>query len=216
MFDLPCRWAISMILVSTSFFLTPPAVSATADHRKGLDIDVRGGVNQCIKDDESTCKDLYIGGGFGAMMGIRFLPFVSVGVDVGLYMFGQEEIETVHLMNTVLELRIYFPHEHFDIYGKFGGGYMRLTGREWPMRSSMSSWANMKWGGGVTFFVLKEHRIGDVGLGLNVDYLWTNFKESELCSNVQCQTGELDKRGAGIDAIQYSVHMAWIFPIMNL
>jgi hypothetical protein len=108
-----------------------------------------------------------------------------------------------------------------DIYGKFGWGFMALGAEDGDERIVVSSWANLKWGGGATFFFLQKHRLGDMGIGFDVDYLWTNFKKIKFCYGDDCDTVDIEdmiedpETGNGTDAIQYSVHWLWVFPVFG-
>ena len=210
---------ICVVLIVSLFSLPVLSSPLIAQQRRGIDVNIRGGLLQCFDKDDAACENIRLGGGFGGMVGFRFLSYLSVGVDFGLYLFNPETLEKLDLADFTFELRAYLPIRRMDVYGLFGGGFMQLATENSGFRLQETSWANMKWGGGFTVFFLESRQFGSMGLGFEIAYLWTNLKNAKTCvTGTQSCTSERyhdDKPGRGINAFEYSLNWVWIVPIFS-
>jgi hypothetical protein len=173
------------------------------DHmREGLEVEVRGGMIYCLGDGEIWCSQQeeetvarkqyslkwsrYPGGGGGLYMGLRFLPFLALGLDFGAYRYSvsKGEVKVEHpdelrseLWQGMAEIRGYLPFSFVDVYAKAGFGYWTVFDRgKYKVDGDIrrpdpfpESYEFIKVGAGATFFFAQQESLGDVGFGLDVD-----------------------------------------------
>ena len=199
--------------------------------RKGIQAEVRAGLSVCVKDDEAECKDdgdfgLDPGGGLGAAFLIRFLPFLGVGVDFGYYMFnpevdGEDEVDKLwaRMLTLMLQVRGYLPFRYADVFFKFSAGYssFKIGVEDGDDEYSLRLFApfNVKLGMGGSFFLTRNEDLGDIAVGVDLDYLFTVPRELEECWRSECESQDIDSDDNVdlIDNFQLNVHFTWVFTI---
>ena len=113
--------------------------------RKGVELEIRLGATFCVPDAGEECDffqyreleaafaDRKPGPGGGIFLGVRFLPFLSAGIDWGYYFLIVEaesdmaediDAKFSRFMNIMLAVRGYLPLEPADIYLKLGAGWL--------------------------------------------------------------------------------------------
>ena len=220
--------------------------------RTGLELELRVGVAVCVDDgqgdDAAECDSIEEdgggeygyrfgpGGGFGAVFTGRFLPFLGAGVDFGYYMFTIADIgnETdgfidnyrIRTMNLMLQVRGYLPFRYADIFIKVSAGYLSVK-EMYEIEGGLFSYRayspiNVKLGIGATFYFVQDKPIGDIGLGLDADFVLTNPLKWEFCDEEEDDCGDGDWNGDSegdpdgaevINSLQISLHFTWIFTI---
>jgi len=222
----------------------PPASGGSlfALWRTGLEIELRLGMGICVDDGDAECdssgyvtdSELKPGIGFGAMFGVRFLPFLLVGVDFGYYTFKVElddDLDDIvddfrsRFLNVMLQVRGYLPFRYADVYLKVAGGYLSAKesftvdiGENFDVESRAYAPFNAKVGVGCTFFFVQEGEYGDIGLGADFDFLFTKPLKWEYCEDDDCEDGDWDDDEGPddadvIDSFQLSLHFTWVFTV---
>jgi hypothetical protein len=207
---------------------------------RGLDLELRAGFNFCAESGEATCENFEMGGGGGAFIGIRFVPMFAAGLDFGAYglklkdTFGASDVK-VSSRHFMLTPRLYFPFRIAEIYVELGFLYHGVyeDGEQGGDKYSvkLSSWASFKLGAGLTFYIVRGKRVGDIGLGIDLDYNFFSPKDVELCGGEaegsKCDEqswssyiDDLEELAEGtdltedmVDFIQFSFHLTWLVPI---
>ncbi|MBW2278232.1 MAG: hypothetical protein JRF63_12115 [Deltaproteobacteria bacterium] len=212
---------------------------------RGLDFELRAGFNFCAEAGDATCDNFEMGGGGGAFVGVRFAPMFAAGIDFGVYGLklkdtgGASDVK-VSSRNFMLTPRLYLPFRVVEIYLELGflfqGFYEKgeLDGEEYSIK--VSSWTSVKLGAGLTFYIVRGARAGDIGLGIDLDYNFFAPKDVELCgaladdrkcdehswrsyvSNLEeaeaAESGEhVNLTNDMVDFIQFSFHLTWLIPI---
>ena len=206
--------------------------------RKGLELEIRLGATFCVPEAHAECdifssdlEEAFIdrkpGPGGGIFFGVRFLPFLAAGIDWGYYFLivkaasdMEEDIDAKfsRFMNIMLAVRGYLPFEPADIYLKLGAGWLSFKDSakiydEWVSSRHYSPF-NFKLGMGATFFLMDGNERGNVGLGFDFDFLFTNPSKSEECQDTNlCEKD--DGGGAMFNVFQASVHLTVVIPVFK-
>jgi len=212
---------------------------------RGIELELRGGFDFCAERGDATCKNYKAGGGGGAFFGARIAPMFAAGVDFGVYGLKLKDtggasdvrVSTRHFMITP---RLYLPFRVVEIYLELGFLFMgyyeqgEIDGDDYQVR--ISSWTTLRLGGGVTIYIVRSDRVGDIGLGLDLDYNIFNPRDVELCGalaegnkcdnmpwgtyvskieyELEQETGtEIDLTHDMVDFIQFSFHLTWLIPV---
>jgi hypothetical protein len=131
------------------------------------------------------------------------------------------------MMNVMVQVRGYLPFRYADIYLKLAGGYLSaketykadIPGEDdYDVESRAFAPFNVKIGAGCTFFFAPQSENGDIGLGLDFDYVFTKPLKWELCEDNDCEDGDWDDEDGPDDAdmintFQLSVHFTWVFTV---
>ncbi len=207
--------------------------------RKGLELEIRLGATFCVPDAGEECDffqygeledafaDRKPGPGGGIFFGVRFLPFLAAGIDWGYYFLileaesdMEEDIDAKfsRFMNIMLAVRGYLPFEPADIYFKLGVGWLSFKeiAKRYEERVSYRQYSpfNFKVGMGATFFLMDGNERGNVGLGFDFDFLFTDPSKYEECQDKDfCTKG--DWSGAVINVFQASVHLTVVIPVFK-
>jgi hypothetical protein len=206
---------------------------------RGLDFELRAGFNFCAEAGDAKCDNFDMGGGGGAFLGVRFAPMFAAGIDFGIYgLRFKDTPDTSDVVassrNFMLAPRLYLPWRVVEIYleagflfhgfyekGKFGGENYSIK---------ISSWTTLKLGAGLTFYIVRGKRVGDIGLGIDLDYNFFAPKDVEVCGDraegskcdemswrawvrtLEDEIGE-DLTSDMVDFMQFSFHLTWLIPI---
>lgn len=212
---------------------------------RGLDLELRAGFNFCAESGEAKCQDFEMGGGGGGFVGVRFSPVFAAGIDFGVYGLrlkdtGGASDVTISSRSFMLTPRLYLPFRVVEIYVELGflfqGLYEKgvIDGDNYSVK--ISSWTSFKLGAGMTIYVVRGARAGDIGLGVDLDYNFFSPKHVELCGAyaegrdcdeqswgsyisgladaIEQETGEeVDLTKDMVDFIQFSFHLTWLIPV---
>jgi len=199
---------------------------------RGLDFELRAGLNFCAESGEAKCENFEMGGGGGAFVGVRFVPMFAAGIDFGVYglklkdTLGASDV-TVSSRTFMLSPRLYLPFRIVEIYFAIGflyhGFYEKgeRDGESYSVR--ISSWASFKIGAGLTFYVVRGKRVGDIGLGADLSYSFLSPKDVELCGGA-AEGRNCDEQSWGsytedletsdmVDFMQFTLHLSWLIPV---
>ena len=220
---------------------------------RGLELQLRAGLNFCASAGDAKCEDyrmiegnegFEMGGGGGAFVGVRFAPVFAAGIDFGIYGLkyqdtgGASDIK-VSSRNFMLAPRFYLPFRVVEIY--LGAGFLyqgfyekgEKDGEEYSVK--IGSWASLKLSAGITFYVVRGARAGDIGLGVDLDYNFFAPKDVELCGvkaegrncdeqswrsfrkyledEAQADGDDVDLTKDMVDFFQFSAHLTWLIPV---
>jgi hypothetical protein len=213
---------------------------------RGLELEIRGGFNFCGEAGDAKCNNYKMGGGGGAFIGVRLAPVFSVGIDFGVYGLKLKDTDgasnvQVSTRNFMLNPRLYLPFRIAEIYLELGflffGLYEQgeISGEEYQIK--ISSFASFRLGAGVTIYIVRGSRAGDIGLGLDLDYNFFAPKDVELCGKPVAEGNDCDEMSWGtyvswlsdlaseetgddidythdmVDFLQFSAHLTWLIPI---
>jgi hypothetical protein len=206
---------------------------------RGLDFELRAGFNFCAEAGNAKCDNFDMGGGGGAFVGVRFAPMFAAGIDFGIYGLRFKETPgtsdvVASSRNFMLAPRLYLPFRIVELYLEAGflfyGFYEKgkVDGEDYSIK--ISSWATLKLGAGVTFYVARGKRVGDIGLGIDLDYNLFAPKEVEVCGllaegkncdelsweqwvNALADASGEDLTTDMVDFMQFSFHLTWLIPI---
>ena len=215
--------------------------SVFAMWRKGLQAELRMGLGICVDQGDDECGgdewDMLPGGGFGASFLVRFFPFVGVGLDFGYYMLRNElgdEYDSLYddvmtrVMSLMLQVRGYLPFKYADVFLKISAGYSSYKSwgevdyssydEDYSGEYSSRYFAplNIKLGMGGTFFITQDKPVGDIGLGVDLDFLVIKPYKVEYCFDGDCEEEEWDEDDEDMDFVnnfQLNVHFSWVFTI---
>ncbi len=207
--------------------------------RKGVELEIRLGATICVPDAGEECDlfhymlldeaftDRKPGPGGGIFLGVRFLPFLAAGIDWGYYFLILEaandmeediDVKFSRFMNIMLAVRGYLPFEPADIYLKLGAGWLSFKEIAKIYDESVSlrlySPFNFKVGMGATFFLMDGNERGNVGLGFDFDFMFTNPSKYEECKDKDICSKD-DWPGGVIDVFQASIHLTVVIPVFK-
>jgi hypothetical protein len=199
-----------------------------ADGRKGIELELRGGIGTCIAREDDCDRGLghwKPGFGTGLFAGARFIPTFSVGFDFGYFTFRTDENDTNHdgftrLSNFMVEIRGYTPFGYKrsgfgDIYFKLALGYCWYLNRfehandpgGETYTDKLDSPLNIKIGLGTTFFFVQESGVGDLGMGIGMDYLFFIVKRK-----TEDHHTDDEEVVSPFNTFQLTAHLTWVFP----
>ena len=193
------------------------------ESRKGLELEGRLGPNVCVERDGGGCSatawDLKPGFGGGGYIGLRPLSFLSLGLDFGMYSLTPEPNDNDTKLRTsqaMLNFRIYIPFNLIEPFAKLGVGYLSVVQSNEDYKYRFYCFGNFKLGGGLTLYLIDSQKIGNIGLGADLDFALINPTKYKFCDGDTCESGDIDDSGSDSDtpyAMQLNLHFKWIIPI---
>jgi hypothetical protein len=213
---------------------------------RGIELELRGGFNFCAESGDATCNNYEMGGGGGVFVGVRIAPVFAAGLDFGIYGLRLKDTEgrsdvRVSTRHFMLVPRLYLPFRVVEIYAEVGLLFMgyyeqgKIDDENYKVR--ISSWTTFRLGVGVSLYIVRSDRVGDIGLGLDLDYDIFNPRDVELCGDPVAQGNKCDDMPWGtyismiedqkeqeediefdlsqdhVNFLQFSFHLTWLIPV---
>jgi hypothetical protein len=201
--------------------------AAALESRKGLELEARLGPNTCVKTNDVECDDfgnaeLKPGFGGGGYIGLRPLSFLSIGLDIGAYSLTPKPNDLdvkIRTTQAMLNLRLYIPFNVIEPFLKLGVGYLAWVqsgenSDAGDYKARAYSWGNFKFGGGLTIYLIDSEKVGNIGLGADLDFAMIKPTKYKTCYGDDCESGDIDDGDSTAPyAMQFNLHFKWIIPI---